>query len=180
MDVPRLGVKSELQLPAYTTATSDPSRTCNLHCSLPELGILNPLSRRGIGPSSSQMPVGFVTTEPQRELQRHFYFCIIQSVNKVVCRNIIYFKGLTHFQVQGVYSKLTAFIGLVLEWSLLNACHSTYNFNLLHFFASWFFRLQYFMCIMIIFVMYFHLWYHGLFSVKHLIKLFIMVRMNIL
>ena len=33
MEVPRLGVKSELQLQAYTTATAtlDPSRVCNLH-----------------------------------------------------------------------------------------------------------------------------------------------------
>ena len=33
MDVPRLGVESELQLPAYTTATAmpDPSHICNLH-----------------------------------------------------------------------------------------------------------------------------------------------------
>ena len=35
MEVPRLGVKSELQLLAYTTvtATPDPSRICDLHCS---------------------------------------------------------------------------------------------------------------------------------------------------
>uniref|UniRef100_A0A8D1M8R1 Cystathionine beta-synthase n=1 Tax=Sus scrofa TaxID=9823 RepID=A0A8D1M8R1_PIG len=33
MEVPRVGVESELQLPAYTTATatSDPSRVCDLH-----------------------------------------------------------------------------------------------------------------------------------------------------
>ena len=33
MEIPRLGVKSELQLPAYTAATEtwDPSRICNLH-----------------------------------------------------------------------------------------------------------------------------------------------------
>ena len=33
MEVPRLGVKLELQLPAYTTATamSDRSHVCNLH-----------------------------------------------------------------------------------------------------------------------------------------------------
>ena len=33
MEVPRLGVESELQLPAYTTATAtpDPSHVCNLH-----------------------------------------------------------------------------------------------------------------------------------------------------
>ena len=33
MEVPRLGVKLDPQLPAYTTATAtpDPSRVCNLH-----------------------------------------------------------------------------------------------------------------------------------------------------
>ena len=33
MEVPRLGIKSELQLLAYTTATAmpDPSRVCKLH-----------------------------------------------------------------------------------------------------------------------------------------------------
>ena len=31
MEVPRPGVKSELQLSAYTTATQDPSHICELH-----------------------------------------------------------------------------------------------------------------------------------------------------
>ena len=35
MDVPRLGVKLELQLPPYTTARPDLSCVCDLHCSLP-------------------------------------------------------------------------------------------------------------------------------------------------
>ena len=45
-EVPRLGVESELQLPAYTTATAtqDPSRVCNLHHSSQQHQILNPLS----------------------------------------------------------------------------------------------------------------------------------------
>ena len=39
-------VKSELQLPAYTTATAmlDPSSICNLYHSLPHCQILNPLN----------------------------------------------------------------------------------------------------------------------------------------
>ena len=43
MEVPRLGVKSELQLPAYTTATAtwNPGRICD-HSSR-QLQILNPL-----------------------------------------------------------------------------------------------------------------------------------------
>ena len=41
MDVPRLGVKSELQVPATATAMPDPSHICNL-CH--QCRILNPLS----------------------------------------------------------------------------------------------------------------------------------------
>ena len=44
MEVPRLGVQSELQLPAYTTATQDWSSVCDLHCSPPQCQIYNPLS----------------------------------------------------------------------------------------------------------------------------------------
>ena len=47
MEVPRLGVELELQLPAYTTAmpTLDPSYTCNLHHSLWQHQILSPLNK---------------------------------------------------------------------------------------------------------------------------------------
>ena len=44
MEVPRLGVQSEWQLQAYTTAMWDLSCICNLHCSLWQRWILNPLS----------------------------------------------------------------------------------------------------------------------------------------
>ena len=46
MEVLRLGVESELQLPAYTTATAtwDPSRVFDLQHSSRQHGILNPLS----------------------------------------------------------------------------------------------------------------------------------------
>ena len=45
MEVPRLGVESELQLPAYTVATAmpDPSNICDLHHSSQQCWILNPL-----------------------------------------------------------------------------------------------------------------------------------------
>ena len=45
MEVPRLGVNSELQLLAYTTATAvqDPSHVCDLHHSSHQHRILNPL-----------------------------------------------------------------------------------------------------------------------------------------
>ena len=47
MEIPRLGVESELQLPVCTTATaiSDPSRICDLHHSAQQCQILNPLSK---------------------------------------------------------------------------------------------------------------------------------------
>ena len=47
MEVPRLRVELELQLPAYTTATAmqDPSRVCDLHHSSPPHQILDPLSK---------------------------------------------------------------------------------------------------------------------------------------
>ena len=46
-EVPRLGVKSELQLPAYTTTTAtwDPSHICHLYHSSWRCRILNPLSK---------------------------------------------------------------------------------------------------------------------------------------
>ena len=46
MEVPRLGVELELQLPAYATATalSDPSRICDQYHSSQQRGILNPPS----------------------------------------------------------------------------------------------------------------------------------------
>ena len=45
MEVPRLRVKSELQLPAYSTTTAklDPSRICHLHHRSRQYQILNPL-----------------------------------------------------------------------------------------------------------------------------------------
>ena len=46
MEVPKLGVESELQLLAYTTATAMPdlSHVCNLHHSSRQRQILNPRS----------------------------------------------------------------------------------------------------------------------------------------
>ena len=47
MEVPRLGVSSELQPPTSTTATAtpDPSHVCDLHHSSRQCHILNPLSK---------------------------------------------------------------------------------------------------------------------------------------
>ena len=48
MEIPRLGVQSELQLPAYATratATPDPNCICDLHHRSQQRRILNPLSK---------------------------------------------------------------------------------------------------------------------------------------
>ena len=54
MKVPELGVESELQLPAYATATEmlDLSRICELHHSLWQHRILTHWARLGIEPTS--------------------------------------------------------------------------------------------------------------------------------
>ena len=43
MEVPRLGVEPELQLPATATATPDPSHVCDPHHSSWQHSIFNPL-----------------------------------------------------------------------------------------------------------------------------------------
>ena len=70
MEVPRLDVKSELQLPAYTTATAmrDPSRICDLHHSSRHRWTLNPLHGARDHTQVLMDASGFMTTEPQQEL----------------------------------------------------------------------------------------------------------------
>ena len=69
MEVPRLGVKSELQLSAYAKAAAmpDPSHICDLHHSSRQHQILSLLSEAGIKPTTSWFPVGFLSNAPQRE-----------------------------------------------------------------------------------------------------------------
>ena len=67
MEAPRVGVKLELQLLAYATATAMQDLThFNLHYSSWKGQILNPLSKA----ISSLVLIGFVTAEPQWELQK--------------------------------------------------------------------------------------------------------------
>ena len=62
MEVPRLGVESELLPPAYTTATAtlDPKRVCDLHHSPWQCWILDHWSKPGTEPATSCFLVGFV------------------------------------------------------------------------------------------------------------------------
>ena len=59
VEVPRLWVKLELQLPAYTIAHSSNTRS------------LTHWAKPGIEPTSSWILMGFLTTEPQEELQTY-------------------------------------------------------------------------------------------------------------
>ena len=56
IEVPGLGVKLEIQLPAYITATAtlDLNHICDLHLSLQQRHILNPWAMPGIEPASSE------------------------------------------------------------------------------------------------------------------------------
>ena len=67
MEVPRLRVESELQLPAYTMATAmpDPSHICNLHHSSQQHQIFNLMREaRDRTRNESWFLVGFVSTAP--------------------------------------------------------------------------------------------------------------------
>ena len=67
MEIPRLGVGSELQLPAYTTATTiwDSTLSATHTTAQSNAGSLTHGARPGMEPGSSWILVGLVTTEPQ-------------------------------------------------------------------------------------------------------------------
>ena len=67
MEIPRLGVRWELQLPAYTTATAIRDLSCDHNLHHGSAGSATHWARPGIKPASSWILVGFITTEPQRE-----------------------------------------------------------------------------------------------------------------
>ena len=84
MEVPRLGLKSELQLLAYTTVTATQSLVFDLHCSSQQCQILNPLRET----ASSRILVRFISTEPRQELQDMLDFNMQFSLG--VSNNVIF------------------------------------------------------------------------------------------
>ena len=65
MEVPRLGVEGELQMPDTTKVTPDQSPICDLHCSLQQHQILNPSEGRDwthILTNPSQFLIHWATT----------------------------------------------------------------------------------------------------------------------
>ena len=76
MDVPRLGVKLELQSLAYTTATEMPdlSHVCHLHHRSWQCWILNPLSEA----RNQTCVLRFVSAEPQWKLQDRLFNGVVK------------------------------------------------------------------------------------------------------
>ena len=77
MEVPRIGVESELQLPAYTTATStpDPSRIFDVHHNSHQHQVINPLSNARDWSCIPWMLVRVISAEPRQEL----LFCLFRA-----------------------------------------------------------------------------------------------------
>ena len=75
MEVPRLGVELELQLPVYATAatTQDPSLICDLYHRRRQHGILKPLSGPGMEPVSSRILVRLITALRTGTLEAFFF-----------------------------------------------------------------------------------------------------------
>ena len=73
MEVPRLGVELELQLPTYATATATPdlSHICDLYHSSQQRWTLNSLSRARDQTHLLMDTVRFITSEPQGELPNY-------------------------------------------------------------------------------------------------------------
>ena len=83
MEVPRLGVRYEIQLLAYTTPTAmqDLSHICDLHHSSWQCQIPNPLARDQT--ASSWILVSFITAEPQWELPKEYHFVLMSTIGEI-------------------------------------------------------------------------------------------------
>ena len=87
MEVPRRGVKSELQLPPYATATAmpDPSHVCDLHHSSRQRRIPNPQSKDRDRTCILMDPTWVVIAEPPRKLEKWvLFFWVFLSENVTV------------------------------------------------------------------------------------------------
>ena len=76
MEVPRLGIQSELLLPAYATATAMPDQVASVTYTTAHGNArsLTPWARPVIKPSTSWFLVGFVSAAPRREVLQRVTF----------------------------------------------------------------------------------------------------------
>ena len=71
MEVPRLGVESELEPLVYATAMPDPSCICHLYLNSWQHRILDLVK-----PTFSWILVGFITPEPQQKRLKFHILCV--------------------------------------------------------------------------------------------------------
>ena len=83
MEVPRVGIKSEIWLPAYTIATAmqDLSCVCNLHHSSRQRQICNPLSEARDRTHNLMISSWIVSAAPQGELKECFKLQFYYAIN---------------------------------------------------------------------------------------------------
>ena len=131
VEVPRLRVKSELQLLAYTTATAtwDPSHTCDLHYSSWQRWILTPLSKAKdqtcILMDISQICFCWATRATADFLS--FSSLSLEALSIVTFLSCVYFR-------------LHLFIYLFLQFRLFfEFCHFVFEFFLILLFSNFFY-----------------------------------------
>ena len=103
MEFPRLGVKSELQLLVYATATAmqDPSCICDLHHSSKQWRILDPLNEaraRTLIFVDGNRLVGSVTTEPQWGLPLFYFLPFLKFISLLTSASHYLFEYLFPFR----------------------------------------------------------------------------------
>ena len=110
-EVPRLGVESELQLPAYTTATAtqDPSHVCDLHHSSWQRRIPDPPTkardRTRILMDTSRIRFRCATTGTP---EIHFLIVLVYSVG-IWENRLVFIAGLNSSELLGIASILQNF-----------------------------------------------------------------------
>ena len=94
VEVPRLGIQSELQLPAHTVATTTqvPSCVCTYTTAHINTGSLTHWLRPGIEPTSARILVGLISAEPQWELLSSLFWRTYCFVVFLYQSAIVYLK----------------------------------------------------------------------------------------
>ena len=120
MEVPRLGVKSELQLPATATATQDPN-FCYLYHSWWQHQILNPLRGAGDQTGILMIRVGFVTTKGIKgtpQLGFFFFKGKAKQANKNNDKNFSEFSLLCWVSLEALVLVAQSWLGRLVTWHL--------------------------------------------------------------
>ena len=98
IEVPRLGVRLELQAYTMATATPDLSHICDLYCSSWQCQILTHWAGPGIESESSWMVVRFLITEPHREL---LIFRFLRNLHTVLHSGSVTIHSIPLISVRG-------------------------------------------------------------------------------